>query len=148
MKKYTFRLAKLKEYREKVLDSEKNILGTLRGELAELQKQLEIILADVAARDAHFRETLTIGATSLEIMSQKRYISVLKQTRAQKEYEIAVKEEEIERQLQIVIEATKDLSMIEKLEEKTIEEYRAAELKENELFIEEFVSGAAFRASS
>ena len=34
MKKYTFRLAKLKEYREKVLDSEKNILGTLRGELA------------------------------------------------------------------------------------------------------------------
>ena len=51
----------------------------------------------------------------------------------------------IEKQLGIVVEATKDVKTLEKLEEKQLEEYKALETKENEQFIEEFVSGAAIR---
>ena len=37
------------------------------------------------------------------------------------------------------------MKTLEKLEEKQLEEYKAAEGKENELFIEEFVSGGTVR---
>ena len=53
--------------------------------------------------------------------------------------------QEIEKQLAVVVDATKDVKTLEKLEEKQLEEYKAAEGKENELFIEEFVSGGAVR---
>ena len=62
-----------------------------------------------------------------------------------KRHQILMKEREIEAQLQVVIEATQEVSKLEKLEEHQIEEYKAAEQKENELFIEEFVSNADWR---
>ena len=49
------------------------------------------------------------------------------------------------KRLAVVVDATKDVKTLEKLEEKQLEEYKAAEGKENELFIEEFVSGGAVR---
>lgn len=65
-----------------------------------------------------------------------------------KRHQILMKEREIEAQLQTVIEATKEVSKLEKLEEHQIEEYRAAEQKETELFIEEFVSNADWRKAN
>jgi len=46
----------------------------------------------------------------------------------------------------VVVEATKDVKTLEKLEEKQLEEYKALENKENEQFIEEFVSNASIRS--
>ena len=65
-----------------------------------------------------------------------------------REAQAAEKRIEIEKQLGIVVEATKDVKTLEKLEEKQLEEYKALEIKENEQFIEEFVSGAAARSST
>ena len=62
-----------------------------------------------------------------------------------KRHQIMLKEREIERQLEVVVEATKEVSKLEKLEEQQIEEYKAAEQKETEAFIEEFVSNADWR---
>ena len=58
-----------------------------------------------------------------------------------------LKQQEIDKQLSVVVDATKDVRTLEKLEEKQLEEYKAAEGKENELFIEEFVSGGAVRSA-
>ena len=41
----------------------------------------------------------------------------------------------------------KDVRTLEKLEEKQLEDYKAAANKENEQFIEEFVSGQSIRAA-
>ena len=57
------------------------------------------------------------------------------------------KQEEINKQLGVVVEATKDVRTLEKLEEKQLEDYKAAANKENEQFIEEFVSGQSIRAA-
>ena len=59
---------------------------------------------------------------------------------------IWMKQQEINKQLGVVVEATKDVRTLEKLEEKQLEDYRAAANKENEQFIEEFVSGQSIRA--
>ena len=47
---------------------------------------------------------------------------------------------EIEKQLAVIVDATKDVKTLEKLEEKQLEEYKAAEGKENELFIEGYTA--------
>ena len=62
-----------------------------------------------------------------------------------KRHQILMKEREIERQLEAVVQATQEVSKLDKLEEHQLEEYRAAEQKETELFIEEFVSNSDWR---
>ena len=41
MKKFKFTLESLKKYNEQILDSEKNQLGRLRAELADINKALD-----------------------------------------------------------------------------------------------------------
>lgn len=145
MKKFRFTLAKLKEYREQTLETEKNSLGILRRELIELQTELEVIFSVVENKNDDLAEILKAGTNPVEIASRKRFIASKQQEAAQKQTEIAVKEAQVEKQVQTVLEATRDVSTLEKLEEAQREEYAAAEQKENELFIEEFVSNADFR---
>lgn len=145
MKKFRFTLEKLKDYREKILENEKNRLGILRRELTELQTELEIILNLINLKNDELALSLREGTLPFEIAVKKRYIASLQQQAIEKRGEISKKEAEVEKQLEVVLEATKDLSMLEKLEETQLEAYRAAEQKENELFIEEFVSNKTFR---
>lgn len=145
MKKFRFSLAKLKEYREKVLDSEKTTLSIMRRELVELEGELAALIELIDIKHDELRLEMLAGTTPLEISTRKRYITAKKQELYLKRVEIGEKEKQIEKQLRRVIEATQDVSVLEKLEESQLEEYRAAELKENEQFIEEFVTNADFR---
>ena len=87
------------------------------------------------------------GAQAFEISVRKRYIVTLQQEIHAKDASAARKQEEINKQLGVVVEATKDVRTLEKLEEKQLEDYKAAANKENEQFIEEFVSGQSIRAA-
>ncbi len=144
MKKFEFTLESLRKYNEQILDSEKNILGKLRAELGELQDEL----ADTNARYDDAREKLaqllTGGTDAMRLSVSKKYISSLQQDIYRIKAKIAAKNEEIRVQLDKVIEATKEVTKLEKLEEKQREEYKYAEQKESEQFIEEFVSNASF----
>lgn len=141
MKKFEFTLARLKKYREQILETEKNTLSALRAELAELNAELERLLALIAAKNAELAELLSGGTNPVEISTRKRYISTLQQEVALKRHNIFLKEQEIENQLGVVVTATQEVSKLEKLEEHQLEDYAAEEQKENERFIEEFVSG-------
>ena len=88
------------------------------------------------------------GTTPADISVHRRYISAMQQELHLKRHQIMMKEREAEAQLEKVIEATKEVSKLDKLEEQQIEEYKAAEQKENELFIEEFVSNADWRKTN
>jgi hypothetical protein len=44
MKKFQFSLARLKKYREQILETEKNSLSILRRQLTALQERLEALL--------------------------------------------------------------------------------------------------------
>ena len=80
-----------------------------------------------------------------DIAIHKRYINAKQQELHMQRHKILMKNRDIEHQLQVVIDATMEVSKLEKLEEQQIEEYKAAEQKENEQFIEEFVSNADWR---
>lgn len=147
MKKFTFTLQKLMDFREQELDRQKNTLGLLRVELQRIYDETDELRTKIAIQSAELEELCYNGAQAFEISIRKRYIISLQQEIHAKEQQAAIKQQEIEKQLGVVVEATKDVRTLEKLEEKQLEEYKAAATKENESFIEEFVSNASARGS-
>ena len=147
MKKFVFTLQRLKEYRETTLDTEKGTLAELRAELQEMEAELEKILEDIARLNRELMELYRNGTTANDIAVHKRYINNKQQELHMKRHQILMQNRKIEQQLEVVIEATKEVSKLEKLEEHQLDDYKAAEQKETEMFIEEFVSNADWRKS-
>ena len=148
MKKFQFSLQKLMDYREQELDKQKNTLSVLQAELRKIERDTEALRGKVAVQSIELDEVCRSGAQAYEVSFRKRYIVTLQQEIHLKEAQALQKQAEIETQLGVVVEATKDVKTLEKLEEKQLEEYRAAEGKENEQFVEEFVSGQAVRSAA
>lgn len=138
MKKFRFTLDRIKQYRIQIEEMEKNDLSVLRAELAELEDQAEEIRRSIYAKTEELRRLYRKGAFPNEISVANRYLTFKKQSLEMKLGEIEEKNREIEKKLQDVIEATQEVKKMEKLEEHQLEEYKQAELKENENFIEEF----------
>ncbi len=143
MKKFNFTLQSLKKYNDQVLDSEKSVLGRLRAELAEMQAELDAKTEEYELSIDKLNELVRGGTTAMRLSLHKKYVSSLQQDIYRIKGRMAQKRDEIEQQLQRVIEATKEVSKLEKLEEKQLEEYRYAAQKEQEQIIEEFVSNGS-----
>ena len=147
MKKFQFTLQRLKDYREQELDRQKNALAVLQGDLKRLEESLEQLNDTLRIQSGELTKVCMQGAKATEIAVRKRYIVTLQQDVHIREQQILEKQADIEKQLSVVVEATKDVRTLEMLEEKQLEEYNMASAKENEQFIEEFVSGQTIRAS-
>ena len=143
MKKFNFTLQSMKKYNDQVLDSEKSVLGRLRAELAEMQAELDAKTAEYELSIDKLNELVRGGTTAMRLSLHKKYVSSLQQDIYRIKGRMAQKRDEIEQQLQRVIDATKEVSKLEKLEEKQLEEYRYAAQKEQEQIIEEFVSNGS-----
>lgn len=147
MKKFNFTLQSLKKYNDQMLDSEKSVLGRLRAELAEMQAELDVKTAEYELSIDKLNELVRGGTTAMRLSLHKKYVSSLQQDIYRIKGRMAQKRDEVEQQLQRVIDATKEVSKLEKLEEKQLEEYRYAAQKEQEQIIEEFVSNGSSNGS-
>ena len=142
MKKFQFTLQKLMDFRQQELDRQKNTLSALQADLQRIYAEKEQLIKQVEEFSAELETVCRQGAQAFEISVRKRYIVTLQQEIHAKDASAARKQEEINKQLGVVVEATKDVRTLEKLED-----YKAAANKENEQFIEEFVSGQSIRAA-
>lgn len=145
MKKFEFSLQKLMDFRQQELDRQKNILASLQAEKRRIEESREILVSKVTEQSEQLNRVYKFGSTASDIAMRKRYIVTLQQEIHLREQQAIEKQREIEAQLSVVVEATKEVKTLEKLEEKQLEEYKHAAGKENELFIEEFVSSQAAR---
>ncbi|MDR0197859.1 MAG: flagellar FliJ family protein [Oscillospiraceae bacterium] len=145
MKKFRFSLDRLKRYKEQILEAEKNSLGLLRKELRDLNSELSFLVSLIDMKSDELEYIMIKGIAPADLSSRKRFITVKQQEAHEKRRQIALKEKEIEKQLSVVVEATKEVNTLEKLEERQLEEHRYKELKEQELFIEEFVGSSGYR---
>lgn len=148
MKKFQFSLQKLMDFREQELDRQKNTLSMLQADLRRIREAREVLIGKVDEQSEQLNRVYRMGAAASEIAMRKRYIVTLQQEIHLKEQQEIQKQQEIEEQLSVVVEATKDVKTLEKLEEKQLEEYNHQANKENEQFIEEFVSGQTVRAAN
>lgn len=137
----------LKKYNDQMLDSEKSVLGRLRAELVEMQAELDAKTAEYELSIDKLNELVRGGTTAMRLSLHKKYVSSLQQDIYRIKGRMAQKRDEVEQQLQRVIDATKEVSKLEKLEEKQLEEYRYAAQKEQEQIIEEFVSNGSSNGS-
>lgn len=137
----------LKKYNDQMLDSEKSVLGRLRAELAEMQAELDAKNAEYELSIDKLNELVRGGTTAMRLSLHKKYVSSLQQDIYRIKGRMAQKRDEVEQQLQRVIDATKEVSKLEKLEEKQLEEYRYAAQKEQEQINEEFVSNGSSNGS-
>ncbi len=145
MKRFQFTLQKLMDFRQQELDRQKNSLSALQADLQRMHQEKEELIRRVEQSSEELDVVCRQGAQAYEISVRKRYIVSLQQEIHAHEFSISMKQEEVNKQLGVVVEATKDVRTLEKLEEKQLEEYKAAATKENEQFIEEFVSGQSIR---
>lgn len=146
MKKFQFTLQKLMDFRQQELDRQKNTLSALQAELQRIYQEKEELIRRVEESSQDLEIICRQGAQAFEVSVRKRYIVSLQQEIHAHDASAAMKQQEINKQLGVVVEATKDVRTLEKLEEKQLEDYREAANKENEQFIEEFVSGQSIRA--
>lgn len=146
MKKFKFSLDKLKSYREQILKTEENELGRRRKKVIALQEEKAMLEGKVEQCNCEFRQRAMNAVTPQEIKVAKGYIATLQENIREIDRQILNAQDRVEQQIQVVVEATKEVSSLEKLEEGQLDEYNKMTMKQEELFIEEFVSNSNFYA--
>lgn len=147
MKRFEFSLNKLMGYKQQVLDREKNDLAHLRRQQQQYVDEKNALEAELRRSNREFLEKSAAGMTIIQVTTFKGYHTSLASQIKELEASIAKMEEKVQRQLNVVIEATKEVSSLEKLEGKQLEEYNFKAAKAEEQFIEEYVTNSAYRVS-
>ena len=140
MKKFQFSLQKLLDYKGQVFDAERGVLAGMHARLNELHEELEQMRAELRRSGDELTRKYAEGITSLEITRHKTYLSAIGDDIVLKQREIELQRQAIDRQTDKVREAKLEISTMEKLKEKKLEEYTYLENKLQEQFIEEYVS--------
>ena len=148
MKRFQFTLDKLYDYKDQVLSKEKNDLADLRSSRAKMLDEKEELEYRLRVSGEEFAEKAAVGMTIMEMTMFKDFHKSLEERIHEKEEEISDMEGQIARQLNVVIEASKDVNSLERLRDKQLEEYNFMAAKAEEQFIEEFVTNSAFRAKN
>lgn len=146
MKKFEFSLNKLKGYKQQVLDREKNDLAHLRKQQQQYMDEKNALEYKLRASNSEFVERSAAGMSVLQVTMFKGYHKSLSEQIRELEESIARMEEKVQDQLNVVIEATKEVSSLEKLEEKQLEEYNFKAAKADEQFIAEYVTNSTYRS--
>ncbi len=137
---FIFTLARMRGYKQQILDKEKNTLRRLQKRKEEIRLEIEMLQEHIRRKTNELREKQRVGMHSSELSTYKFYIENAK-LQIEENKKLLIKAElEVEHQLQVVVTASQEVSALDKLEEKQLEEYRLLENKENELKILEYVT--------
>jgi len=144
MKKFTFSLETVKNYKESLLDNLKLEHAAILAEVAAQKKLIGGMEETEKLVNSELNDRNSRGIASHEHANYRRYLKVLEND-IKLEYEklFALEKKEDDKRKEVV-EMKKETSTLEKLEEKKLEEYNDLLLKDNELFIEEFVSNQKY----
>lgn len=145
MKKFAFTLDRLLSYRERLLDEEKNRLGQLRM----TQLQIEARIAELkAAFNELSREIVEEQAAGIPAFRLRGFDLKLRGLRGQLDYmagELIKATAAVDRQMGVVVEASREVSKLEKLEEKQKEAYFEDVRKAEAVELDEFVASDTIR---
>lgn len=140
MKKFHFSLEKVLQYKDSLLEEEKNKLMEIRVRKNTVDMKIESNERELVQTDRERTEKAAGGMTVVEMQSYSYRIETGR--RLIKELMLQQKklEIEVERQLAVVIACTQEVSGLEKLREKQLEEYNKEADKEQQLIISEMIS--------
>ncbi len=145
MKKFSFRLEPVLKYKSDMLEILKNDHAESVKKVNEQNRVVEKLKNEEQISVLNFDSKKANGITIAEAELYEKYI--IRQNQLIKEETSKLnqlKKIEAEKREKMV-EAKKEMLSIEKLKDIKINEYRKEEQKENELFIEEFISSMKFK---
>ncbi len=140
MKKFNFSLERVLTYREQQLKDAKAHLARLNKELDDLQKSRENMQAMIVAMNEKSRGTYGEDLSAALLSAGRSYIEGLRADIMMISTQIIHQSNLCETQMRKVVAQSREIQSMEKLKERKKEEYDAAVMKAEELYIEEFVS--------
>lgn len=146
VKKFSFPLDNVLNYKKQLLDSLMNEHANILAEIRTQELLIEAVIEQYESCGKELKERQRQGITVMDIYAYENYMDVLAY-RIKKEQEVLAlikKKEEMKRAQ--VVEAKKESASIEHLREKKIDVYNQALQKEEELLIEEFVANSRNRS--
>lgn len=148
MKKFAFSLQRLLDYREQVLEAERNTLAEMNAVMKQFVKELADMENERVQRQREFRDVAAKGTNPYELQRHNVYLRSLDEDIHNKRVQIEMQQRVIDKQEERVREVKMEIQAIEKLKEHKVEEYEYLDRKEQELFVEEFVSNARATADA
>lgn len=147
MQKYKFSLEKLLDFKQQMLKKEKNTLFDLN----QLKQNITDNIVTVTEKRTNIYYELEERKNSIIkpelIRTYKNYIICLDAEIEKLKKSLEIVEKQVEEQLKVVVDISKEINTLEKLEEKQRDEYNKLEVKEQEAFIEEFVSHSQLQST-
>ena len=148
MKKFNFPLNTVLNYKDQVLENLKTEHSKILADIAQQERRIEELMEKSQNAAVRYREDTQCGVTVNIMREYERYITFIQQ-RIVAEQGVLLKLKKKEEQKRAeVIEAKKEKASIDKLKEKKLDQYNKEVLKNEELFIEEFVSNTMSVRSS
>lgn len=140
MKNFKFSLEKILNFKEQVLKSLKNDLSNLMVLLSNKDKEINEIKELYVKIENDYKEKTENVVLSYEIQYYKNYLSTLinKINKCLVDRKVILKK--IDSKKNEIVEVNKEISSLDKLKEKKLDEYNKHTQKQEELFIEEFVN--------
>lgn len=139
MKSFQFSLARMRSYKEQVLEKEKTTLRQLQAEKTKIETEIENLENHRKSREEEFNNSKN-GLMSHELMLYKFHAENTRLQLNNLYEELKRAEARIDAQIKVVVSASQEVSGLDKLEEKQLEEYRYLEAKELQEEILEMVA--------
>jgi len=139
MKPFAFSLDRIRDYRIQVLDTEKNLLMELYKHLYDIEDKISLCSKFRHEKQEEMREKQTQGLTMRELEECKFYLENMRIQLEALEEDREKAAMEVERQRVVVVKCSQDVSSLDKLEEKQLEDYHYLEARDSEKTIQEHV---------
>lgn len=145
MKKFSYRLETVLDYKTQVLDNLKTEHAVIIQNVNRKQEEIRGLKRELSGYEDGFDQVKEAGSTIENYLLFDMYIGHMeKRIDEEKERLYRLREQE-DAKKQEVIEAKVDTSRYEKLKERKLQEYQRAVAKADETFVEEFVMGTNLR---
>ncbi|MCI8292887.1 MAG: flagellar export protein FliJ [Hespellia sp.] len=140
MKKFFFALDTVLSYKEQVLDGLKAEHARILAKIRDCERAIQELEQEYARCTALFRENQVKGMKINEIQTYENYLESLRLKIRRKLEQLAQLQKQEEEKRAEVVRAKQETSSIDKLKEKKKWEYDKMVQKEDEQFIEEYVT--------
>ena len=139
MKKFSFSLETVLEYKQQVLDSLQAEHGAILARVKRQEDLIETLEADYRALAGEFNQRKMEGLSILDAMKYEQYLRSSERQLEEAYDRLEELREQEEAKRSEVVEAKKETSSIERLREKKLDSYNKAVQKSEENLIDEFV---------
>ncbi|MEG1688013.1 MAG: flagellar export protein FliJ [Angelakisella sp.] len=148
MRKFEFTLGRILDYRQSLLEKEKNTLMQMFARRNQLETQLERSKNGYTALSRELTALSASGTTAVELQRLDLKLRASKAIVKEQTQQLAAQEQQIDQQRQTVVEASREVAALEKLRDHQREDYDAAVRKEETERIAEIVSSQVARGEN